>query len=535
MLLPRTVRLGLLALVGFGLAGSARPAAVDPALFQDLRWRLIGPFRGGRVLAVAGVPGEREPLLLRQRQRRRLGDARRRAHLEADLRRPADRLDRRARRRALEPAGPLRRHGRGRHALGHRAGRRHVQVDRRRQDLDAHRPRATSQQIGRILVDPRDPDLVYVAALGHPYGPNPERGVFRSRDGGRTWQKVLGKDDDTGAIDLAFEPGNPRGDLRRALADAAPALEHLPALERPGQRRSTSRPTAATPGRAIAGTGLPGTRSAAIGLAVAPTPPAARLRDGRRRRERRPLSLRRRRRDLDARERRSAHLGARLVLRRRHGRPEGRRTSSTRCNTTLLPLATTAARRSCPIKGDPGRRRLPRAVDRPGRPGAPDPRRRPGRGRHAERRRDLELLVQPADRPVLPRDRPTTASPTGSTARSRTPAPPACRAAPTHRDGINTDALPRDRPPAARTTTSPPTRRDPDIVYGGRVDRLDLRTRPDAHGRSDARAIPSIYRATWTLPLVFSRRDPRVLYFANQRLFRTERRRRALDASSAPT
>src|SRR5437773_579737 len=49
-----------------------------------------------------------------------------------------------------------------------------------------------SQQIGRIIVHPDNPDLVYVAALGHAYGPNPQRGVFRSRDGGATWQKILG-------------------------------------------------------------------------------------------------------------------------------------------------------------------------------------------------------------------------------------------------------------------------------------------------------------------------------------------------------
>ena len=52
---------------------------------------------------------------------------------------------------------------------------------------------ADSQQIGRVLVDPRNPDVVFVAALGHPYGPNAERGVFRSRDGGRSWQKVLSR------------------------------------------------------------------------------------------------------------------------------------------------------------------------------------------------------------------------------------------------------------------------------------------------------------------------------------------------------
>ena len=65
-----------------------------------------------------------------------------------------------------------------------------------------------AQQIGAILVDPKNPNLVYVAALGHPYGPNEERGVFRSTDGGETWKKVLYKDVDTGAIALVFDPSN---------------------------------------------------------------------------------------------------------------------------------------------------------------------------------------------------------------------------------------------------------------------------------------------------------------------------------------
>ena len=66
------------------------------------------------------------------------------------------------------------------------------------------------QQIAQILVDPRDPAHVFVAVLGHPYGPNPERGVYRTLDGGATWQKVLYKDELTGAVDLAFDPRNPR-------------------------------------------------------------------------------------------------------------------------------------------------------------------------------------------------------------------------------------------------------------------------------------------------------------------------------------
>jgi photosystem II stability/assembly factor-like uncharacterized protein len=66
------------------------------------------------------------------------------------------------------------------------------------------------QQIGAILVDPKNPDRLYVAVLGHPYGPNAERGVFRSTDGGRTFEKVLYKDENTGAIGLAFDPKDSR-------------------------------------------------------------------------------------------------------------------------------------------------------------------------------------------------------------------------------------------------------------------------------------------------------------------------------------
>ncbi len=67
-----------------------------------------------------------------------------------------------------------------------------------------------TRYISRVRVHPTDPDLVYVAALGHAYGPNPERGVFRSRDGGKNWEKVLHRDDKTGAIDLSIDPNNPR-------------------------------------------------------------------------------------------------------------------------------------------------------------------------------------------------------------------------------------------------------------------------------------------------------------------------------------
>jgi len=65
------------------------------------------------------------------------------------------------------------------------------------------------QQIPQIAVDPRDPNRLFVAVMGHPYGPNAERGLFRSTDGGTTFQKILFKDENTGAIDVVLDPANP--------------------------------------------------------------------------------------------------------------------------------------------------------------------------------------------------------------------------------------------------------------------------------------------------------------------------------------
>ncbi len=91
-----------------------------------------------------------------------------------------------------------------------------------------------SKQIGRILVDPKNSDIVYIAVLGHAYGPNPERGVFRSRDGGQSWQKVLDNGPDIGATDLAFEPENPQVIYATTWqARRSPWSQYAP-LEKPG-------------------------------------------------------------------------------------------------------------------------------------------------------------------------------------------------------------------------------------------------------------------------------------------------------------
>ena len=74
----------------------------------------------------------------------------------------------------------------------------------------AHVGLADTQAIARIRIHPTNPDLVYVCALGHPYGPNDERGVFRSKDGGKSWQKVLFRSNRSGAVDLSLDPQNPQ-------------------------------------------------------------------------------------------------------------------------------------------------------------------------------------------------------------------------------------------------------------------------------------------------------------------------------------
>ena len=65
------------------------------------------------------------------------------------------------------------------------------------------------QQVGRLVVHPTNPDIVFVAGLGHPYGPNAERGIFRTTNGGATWEKVLYVDENTGGVQVELDPKNP--------------------------------------------------------------------------------------------------------------------------------------------------------------------------------------------------------------------------------------------------------------------------------------------------------------------------------------
>ena len=211
-----------------------------PALAVD-RARPRRPFADGRRQRRAAAR-----VLLRRHRRRPVEDHRRRHHLEAGHRRRCKTSSVGA--VAVAPSNPdVVYVGTGETELRGNIiqGDGVYKIDRRRQDVDAL---GLADDAGH-RADPRPPDqsrLVYVAAFGHPYGPNPERGVFRSKDGGKTWERVLFRDDKTGAIDLVDRSGQSRRALRRAVGGLPHAVRALE--RRPRQRPVQERPTAATTG-----------------------------------------------------------------------------------------------------------------------------------------------------------------------------------------------------------------------------------------------------------------------------------------------
>jgi photosystem II stability/assembly factor-like uncharacterized protein len=124
-----------------------------------------------------------------------------------------------------------------------------------------------TRQIGRVLVDPKDPDIVLVAALGHGFGPNAERGVYRTTDGGKTWTRVLSKDENTGAIDLAYDPENSRSVYASLWNVRRPAYSTYAPLTGPGGGLYKSTDGGAS-WKEIVGHGLPAVTLGRIGLDV---------------------------------------------------------------------------------------------------------------------------------------------------------------------------------------------------------------------------------------------------------------------------
>ena len=192
----------VIAFVAFGFSQH-----FDANLFQELHWRLIGPFRGGRGVAISGVPGQPNVFYMAPNNGGvwKTTDYGRTWNPVFD-----DQPTGSVGALAIAPANPEIIY------VGSGEGLRRPDLstgDGIYKSSDGgrswqHLGSRDWQQIAAIVVDPHDPNRVLVAVLGHPYGPNAERGVFRSTDGGLTWQKVLYKDENTGAIDLAFDPSN---------------------------------------------------------------------------------------------------------------------------------------------------------------------------------------------------------------------------------------------------------------------------------------------------------------------------------------
>ena len=185
-------------------------AGQPPDLLKELRFRLIGPFRGGRSVAVAGVPSEPNvyyfgasgggvwkttdsgitwvPISDGQFQTASVGAI------------------------AVADSDPNTIYV----GMGESCIRGNVMNgDGVYKSVDAGKTWRNvglrdTYHIGAVRVNPRNPDIVYVAALGHLWGPNSERGVYRSTDGGQTWKQVLTRGNTAGAIDLAMDPSNPR-------------------------------------------------------------------------------------------------------------------------------------------------------------------------------------------------------------------------------------------------------------------------------------------------------------------------------------
>src|ERR1700674_215241 len=200
--------LGVVCIFAFLSAVPGSAQQIPENTYQDLRWRMIGPFRGGRTRAAVGVPNQPNVFYAGQvnggvwksddygRTWEPIFDNQPTQSIGAIAVAPSDV-------NIIYVAS-----GEGLHRPDLSVG------DGIYKSTDAgktwtHLGLRDGQQIPQIAVDPRDPNHILVAVAGHPYGPNDERGIFRSIDGGQTFQKVLYKDENTGGSDVEIDPSNP--------------------------------------------------------------------------------------------------------------------------------------------------------------------------------------------------------------------------------------------------------------------------------------------------------------------------------------
>lgn len=502
----------------FLLAGSAfaaRATTVDPSLFQDLQWRSVGPFRGGRVLAVAGSPNDPKRFYF--------GAVNGGVWRTDDAGRTWTPIFDRVNvgsigAIAVAPSSP--------NVIYVGTGEADMRSDIA-QGIGLFRSADAgaswhaiglpdTQQIAKILVDPHNPNVLLVAALGHPYGPNEERGVFRSIDAGKSWTKTLFKDADTGAIDLAFAPGNPKIVYAALWQTRRPPWNTYPPSNGPGSGLYKSSDGGRT-WHHLVGHGLPGS-PARIGLATSPASP------------RRVYALL----DSDVADEGGLYrsdnagetwrkvTGDKRIWQR--GWYFGGVTANPK-NADQLWVQNTIQLRSddggahfIPVKGDPtGDDFHTLWID----PKNPDRRilgvdqgalvtinggkswsswfnQPTGQFYHVSTDNSFPYRIYGSQQD---------SGAASVASRSDSPA-----------DGITMNQF-HEVTPGGESDEIAPDPADPDIVYGGRVDRLDRKS-GQVKSVDPTLAYPDEYRGTWTLPLTFGKRD-HALYFANQRLFRT--------------
>jgi len=188
----------------------SRTALNTGVSLDGLEWRQLGPFRGGRVEAVAGDPRERNTFYFGSCG----GGVWKTTDGGLYWRNVSDGFFKRASVGAIAVAASdpnVVYAGMGEACI--RGNVSHGDGVYRSTDGGktwTHLGLENTRNIGKVRVHPQDPDIAYVAALGHAHGPNPERGVFRTRDGGKTWRKVLSRGPKAGGIDISIDPTNPR-------------------------------------------------------------------------------------------------------------------------------------------------------------------------------------------------------------------------------------------------------------------------------------------------------------------------------------
>ncbi len=284
------ILLASLCLLLFPFALSAQQ--YDPAMYQELHWRMIGPFRGGRTVAISGVPGQPNVFYMAPNNGgvwkttdfghtwNPIFDGQSNDGQPRDDQPNDDHRSGSIGALAVAPSNPNTIYvGSGEGLLrpdlsvgngiykSTDAGRTWQHLGQRDGAL------RDAEQIGSILVDPKDANRVFVAALGHPYGPNAERGVYRSLDGGQTWQKVLYKDDNTGAIDLAFDPRNSQAIFASMWASRRPPWTTGGSYDGPGSGLYKSTDGGNNWRQITKGLPTEADKLGRIGLAVSPSDP----------------------------------------------------------------------------------------------------------------------------------------------------------------------------------------------------------------------------------------------------------------------